>query len=958
MALSMADPGLKVQLFRFVDVLPTLTTAEGIRRHLMEYIGEAPGWRWLAILARFVPAWWPAGGLVTTLTRWSARRMARRFIAGANRHETLEAVKRLRSGGYAATLDVLGEATLTDGEARQSLEEYLALVTDSVAALAGLPENKLLDFDGSSRLPRANVSVKVSALTAVFDPADPEGTARQVLPRLREILRRARDLGVFVHFDMEQHESKDLILGLFKQLATEEEFRSGPEMGIAIQVYLRETQADLMQLRDWARNNRRPVTVRLVKGAYWDYETIRARQMDWPIPVWSQKAESDLHFEEQAAFLIDNKQWLRPAFGSHNIRSLARVLALSEALELQDHVVEFQSLYGMGEPVQRALRSLGRRVRVYAPYGELLPGMAYLVRRLLENTANDSFLRQSLTERRERHWLLADPREKTTMSKEERPLTLSGNPGGGPPPLAATPLTDFTRAEGRAGFGGALARVRTLLGAKFPCFVAGKGRSSDQWLESRNPSKRIEVVGITALGASADAAEAVESCGRFQSRYGAIPAKTRADWLRNAGEIMAKRRQELAAWMVLEAGKSWREADADVAEAIDFCHYYAGMAEWLEGGHDRAIAGETNITTRHGRGVAAVIAPWNFPLAILCGMTTAALAAGCATVMKPAEQTPVIGALLHGILLEAGVPPEALALVQGPGETVGDALVTHPLTSVIAFTGSLKAGSIINERASRLAPGQTHFKRVLAEMGGKNAVIFDEDADMDEAIRSVVAGAFGFQGQKCSACSRLLVPVSMHDAITSRLADATRALTMGPAEDPTFALGPVIDDEAQDRIEATINAGRRRGTEILGMSAGALAEQGSFVAPAIFTGLAPDDPIVREEIFGPVLAVLPYRGFDEALALANDTPFALTAGLHSRSPARIGRFCREARAGNLYVNRKVTGAVVDRQPFGGFGFSGIGAKAGGPDYLPQFMVARTVTENTMRRGFSPETIGP
>lgn len=958
MALSMSDPALKVQLFRFADVLPTLNTAGGIRRHLTEYLEEAKGWRWLAWLARLLPTWGPAGSLLTATTRWSARRMARRFIVGADRRETLDAVKRLRAEGFAATLDVLGEATLTEREAEQSLEEYLALVSETAKCLEGLPENPLLDSDGSCDLPRANVSVKASALTAVFDPADPDGTARSVMPRLREILRLAKNRGAFVHFDMEQHASKDLILSLFQQLAGEEEFRNGPGMGIAIQAYLRETPRDLRHLLAWAREKRRPVTVRLVKGAYWDYETIHARQMDWPVPVLSQKPESDHQYEDLAEFLIANRQWLRPAFGSHNVRSLARVLALSESAGLPPGVVEFQSLFGMGEPVQRGLRSLGRRVRVYAPYGELLPGMAYLVRRLLENTANDSFLRQSLAEHRDRPWLLADPREKITMKPEEPRPQAPVSTGDEPPPLKAAALTDFTRATARDRFSQALASVRGRLGIRLPAFVAGTERSTGTWLESRNPSRRIEIIGTASLCSARDATEAVEGCDRFQHRYGALSAPTRSGWLRRAAQIMAARRMELAAWMVLEVGKSWREADADVAEAIDFCHYYAGMAEWLAGPHDRAVAGETNITLRQGRGVAAVIAPWNFPLAILCGMTSAALAAGCATVMKPAEQSPVVGALLHGIFLEAGVPPEALALVQGPGESVGDALVTHPLTSVIAFTGSLKVGSIINEKAARLTPGQAHFKRVLAEMGGKNAVIIDEDADLDEAIRSVLAGAFGYQGQKCSACSRLLIPAARHEAITARLADAARALSMGPAEDPSYALGPVIDDEARERIEAAIAGGRRRGTEILGMSAGRLTEQGSFVSPAIFTGLAPDDPLVREEVFGPVLAVLPYRDFDEALRLANDTPFALTAGLHSRSPARIERFAREARAGNLYVNRKVTGAVVDRQPFGGYGFSGIGAKAGGPDYLQQFMIARTVTENTIRRGFSPETIGP
>lgn len=957
MAATMADPDLKVQLFRFVDALPTLSTAHDIRRHLVEYLRETPGKRCLSWLAGWIPTWGPAGTMVTAATRWAASRMARRFIVGSTRQQTLNSVREMRRNGFAATLDILGEATLTEDEAEQSLAEYLALVNETGKALADVPFNSLLDSDGTVPLPRGNVSIKVSALCAVFDPADPDGTARSVLPRLRQILAQARDSGVFIHFDMEQYASRNLLLHLFERLMEEPEFRQGPEVGIAIQAYLHETPADLEQLLDWAKTRGRPITVRLVKGAYWDYETIHSRQMGWPVPVFEFKSQTDRQYEDLAEFLVTHRQWLRPAFGSHNVRSLARVLAIAESAGLPPEAIEFQSLFGMGEPIQNALKTLGRRVRVYAPYGDLLPGMAYLVRRLLENTANDSFLRQSFTEHRDRQWLLSDPREKCTMATGTGSIRASapnGTPAGAPIPLA-----DFSQAETRHSFQVALDSVRGQLGVKAAAFAGGRPLTTPHPLPSFNPSIRRQLVGEAALCDRAESALAVESCGQFQLHYGSFPAQQRARWLRHAADIMLNRRFELASWMVFEAGKSWREADADVAEAIDFCCYYADQAEFLNRPHDRAVPGESNITIRQGRGVAAVIAPWNFPLAILCGMTSAALAAGCATVMKPAEQTPIVGWLLHGIFLEAGVPPEALALVFGPGETVGDTLVTHPGTSVIAFTGSLQTGALINERAAGLAPGQKHFKRVLAEMGGKNAVIIDDDADLDESIRSVLAASFGYQGQKCSACSRLLVPHNMHDQLAHRLAEAARTLTIGNAEDPTFSMGPVIDDEARVRIEKVIDAGRSRGTDLLNLTAGSLTETGSFVAPAIFTGLGENDSLVTDEIFGPVLVVLPYRDFNDAIRIANNTPFALTAGLHSRSPARIAQFSQEVRAGNLYINRKITGAVVDRQPFGGYGFSGIGAKAGGPDYLPQFMIARTVTENTMRRGFSPDTVvGP
>ncbi len=982
MAATMAYPDLKIQLFRFVDVLPMLVKPKETRRHLAEYLSEAGSFATLGSLARWIPAWGPFGAIFQTITKWSAQRMARRFIVGSTLQEALANILKLRREGFAFTVDVLGESTLTEEEGSEAASEYIRLIERLGPEMDKVSPQALLDRDHYGPIPRANVSVKLSALCPTFDPVDPEGTTRSILPTVRQILRAARDRGVFVNFDMEQYSLKNLVLHIIETVLAEPEFREGPVCGIAIQAYLRETANDLIRLRDWAKANNRPVTIRLVKGAYWDFETIFSAQMGWPNPVWQIKDETDLNYELLSGFLIENREWLRPAFASHNVRSLGRCVALAEKEGLEPGAIEFQSLYGMGDPIQHALKGIGQRVRVYAPYGELLPGMAYLVRRLLENTANDSFLRQSLTEQQDQKILLASPSQRLS-TKTQSPQT-PAKPGASessflgdramagkaatanesltqasstvPPPLPAEPFVDFAVAENRELMKAELVRVRALLGKKYPSMIGGQPVESNRTIRSTNPSKRDELVGeVTACGVK-EADIAVAACVAFQDTWAKTPVSERAFALVRAAEIMEKRRFELSAWMVLEVGKSWREADADVAEAVDFCRYYAEQMEWLDRPLTRDIPGEGNITIREAKGVAVVIAPWNFPLAILCGMTAASLAAGCATIMKPAEQSPVIASILHGIFLEAGIPADALALVHGDGEEIGPRLVGHPDVALIAFTGSLKVGSLIYEQASKLQPGQKQFKRVLAEMGGKNALIIDDDADLDEAIRGVMASAYGFQGQKCSACSRVIVPRSIHDQFVSRLAQATKTLTMGPADDPTFALGPVVDDEARERIEKTVKAARARGKDHLNWDATELAKSGSYVAPALFTGLSPDDPVVTDEIFGPVLVVLPYDTFEEAIKLANRTPFALTGGIYSRSPKRIEMARQQVRAGNFYINRKITGAIVDRQPFGGFGFSGIGAKAGGPDYLPQFLIQRTITENTMRRGFSPDTV--
>jgi RHH-type proline utilization regulon transcriptional repressor/proline dehydrogenase/delta 1-pyrroline-5-carboxylate dehydrogenase len=409
---------------------------------------------------------------------------------------------------------------------------------------------------------------------------------------------------------------------------------------------------------------------------------------------------------------------------------------------------------------------------------------------------------------------------------------------------------------------------------------------------------------------------------------------------------------------VYECAKQWREADADLAEGIDFCEFYAHEIVRLSSPRLRNVPGEDNSYFYEPRGVCVVIAPWNFPLAILCGMAAAALAAGCTVVMKPAEQSSVVAAKLMEVFLEAGFPPGVVNYLPGIGEEVGPRLVGHKDTAVIAFTGSLAVGLLINRQATEMAPGQNHVKRVIAEMGGKNAVLIDDDADLDEAVDGVVDSAFGYQGQKCSACSRVLVPESMYDAFTKRLVEATRSRPIAPAEDPGSFVGPVIDADAHKRLLAAIERAKKEARLLYAGDVGKLATEGHFVAPHIF---AVDDPksfLANDEFFGPILTVLKYRSFDDALAIANGVNYALTGGIYSRSPAHIARARREFRVGNLYINRKITGALVDRQPFGGFRLSGIGSKAGGPDYLLQFLLPRTITENTLRRGFAPEAAEP
>lgn len=516
------------------------------------------------------------------------------------------------------------------------------------------------------------------------------------------------------------------------------------------------------------------------------------------------------------------------------------------------------------------------------------------------------------------------------------------------------PFTDFTMAVEREAFKAALAETQRKISAgafKAAPVIDGQVVSGRPSVPSIDPADPGVTVGSVALADTNDADRAMASLKAGFASWSRVPHTERCAIIRAVGERMRRERHALATLIVREAGKPWKEADADVAEAIDFCDYYA--EQMLTLGTPKLmqrLPGENNHYYHLGRGVAVIISPWNFPLAIAVGMTVAALVTGNTAVLKPAEQTSLIAAEFGRILLEAGVPPNAFALLPGLGEIVGRHLVSHPDATMICFTGSKAVGLEILKTAASVQPGQTSLKRVIAELSGKNAIIVDEDADLDEAIKGVLYSAFGFAGQKCSACSRCIIVGDAYEPFMSRLAAAAADLIVGAPSDSATYVGPVIDAESQARISKLI--ARIENSSTLAFK-GQTPAQGFFVPPTIFRDVDRSSPAWREEIFGPVVGCCQARDFAHALELANDCDFALTGGIFSRSPANIERAVTTLEVGNLYINRGCTGAMVGRQPFGGFKMSGIGAQAGGPDYLPQFLQTRTVCENTMRRGFAP-----
>jgi RHH-type proline utilization regulon transcriptional repressor/proline dehydrogenase/delta 1-pyrroline-5-carboxylate dehydrogenase len=944
----MRDPQFKTDLFHFVDVLPTLQTTAQIGQHVREYLlkdgRELPGVITTALKAITHPL---TAGLAARTIKKNVADLAERFIAGADAKQALPVLRTLHKDGIGFTVDILGETTMSNTEASAYHERYLRLIETLADQVTRWPTDSVIDANHLGPIPRVNVSLKLSALEPHLDAVDPVGSVSRLKDRLLALFLHAKARQVFINLDLEHWALHGITYDLFEDVISHPELRHWPHVGIVVQAYLHHAKHDVERLCSLAKARGTPITVRLVKGAYWDYEVVHARQHGYPCPVFTDKAATDANYELLSRVLLESLNHLHPAFGSHNLRSLAHAVITARSLNVPPQAYEIQMLYGMAEPERRALRAMGHRVRVYAPLGELLPGMAYLVRRLLENTSNTSFLRLSFHEGRELRLLLAPPKPRWGLQQPsaDRPHDLHT-------PFRNCPLADFTDCRTRKAFALEIERLPTTFPRRIPIVIAGQPRTTAHTFEHYCPSETSLHVASTALASHVEAETAVATAVRAWPAWRDRPVVARAQLLDALAERLYADRAALAALQTFEVGKPWRDADADVAEAIDFCRYYArqALAEFAPRRLGN-MAGEENTLWYEGRGPSVVIAPWNFPLAILCGMSMATLVAGNTVIMKPAEQASATAYALFERMLAVGFPPEVVQFLPGMGEDIGPSLVDHPAIAQVVFTGSKSVGLAIVERAARTRPEQPQVKRVICEMGGKNAIIVDEDADLDEAVSGVMHSAFGYAGQKCSACSRVLVVGTAYDLFVTRLIDACKSLVPTPAHHPSCRLGPVVDQAAYDRLHKVITNPAEGATPLY---IGEGRAGGYYVPPALFRVEDPYHSLMQEELFGPIVAIMPVPSFEAALRVAVSTEFALTGAVYSRIPSHLAAARQRFRVGNLYLNRGCTGAMVQRHPFGGFGMSGIGTKAGGPGYLLHFADPRCVSENTMRRGFSPD----
>jgi RHH-type proline utilization regulon transcriptional repressor/proline dehydrogenase/delta 1-pyrroline-5-carboxylate dehydrogenase len=645
--------------------------------------------------------------------------------------------------------------------------------------------------------------------------------------------------------------------------------------------------------------------------------------------------------------LLDNYNFVRPAIASHNVRSLSHALSYSQKNNIPKSAFEFQMLYGMLDEIKDYFSENSYLLRVYLPYGDLVQGMSYLVRRLLENTANDSFLRQGFLDGNSEDELLEDPKSKIKNIGQVYSSSEFEN----------VPNQDFSKVLVREKIQKEINNLSNQFQnpQKYPCLIGEQKLFSDSFFESCNPAKPSQILGFISSASIQDCNKAVSLAGDIQKKWFAYDFHKRAEVLKEIGLELEKNRFRLIALLSLEAGKPWVEADGEVSEAVDFLNYYAHHSRELFLNEElRSFPGEKNYNIYQPYGVSAIIPPWNFPLAILVGMASAALATGNSVVIKPASQTSLIAyefvSIVNKVLKSKNLFQflGLVNLITGDGKVIGNYLVEHPDVKLIAFTGSNQVGMSIYQKASQSQPP----KRVIAEMGGKNAFVIDDSADLDEAIPALIYSAFGFSGQKCSAASRVIIHQNIYNEFLERFKQTlTEIIISDPALGQCY-MGPVIDSNAQNKIKKYITMGKQESTVLL--TDLKLPSDGFFVSPTVFLDLSEDSQLAQEEIFGPVLIVFKANNIDHAISIANNSNFALTGSIYSRSPNNIKQAIRDFVVGNLYVNRPCTGAIVSRQAFGGLKNSSIGFKAGGPNYLLQFVQEKTITENTMRRGFSED----
>ncbi len=867
--------------------------------------------------------------------------LGRQFVMGRTIAEALERAETLEKRGYRYSYDMLGEAARTERDAERYFEAYLGAIAAIGKAGAGR---------GPQKSP--GISIKLSALHPRYEFAQRQRAMKEMVPRIVDLARDAKRHDIGFTIDAEEAERLDLSLDVIEAVSADPALQGWEGFGLAIQAYQKRCLPLVDWLADMAHRHRRRLMVRLVKGAYWDSEIKMSQERGLPgYPVFTRKASTDVSYLACARRLLSDRTAFFPQFATHNAHSLAAIVEMAGGEAAAREALEFQRLHGMGEPLYEQVtppEAMGIPCRIYAPVGSHEDLLAYLVRRLLENGANTSFVNRIVDEKAPLDEIVADPVART------RKLAVKPHPGIALPAgmfgaerknSAGIDLTDTDALKTlQAEIAAAVARDWSAAP-----LIGGVATASAAAAAVFSPADRRQKVGMVATATAKEVDAAVARAQRAFPAWAATPAGERAACLDRAADLLEADRGAIIALCIREAGKTIPDAVAELREAVDFCRYYAARAR-ADFARPMAMpgpTGERNQLSLHGRGVFACISPWNFPLAIFLGQVAAALVAGNTVIAKPAEQTPLIGALAVRLLHRAGVPVDALHLLPGDGPMVGVPLVNDPRIAGIAFTGSTDTARAINRAlAAKTGP----IVPLIAETGGQNVMIVDSSALPEQVVRDVLISSFQSAGQRCSALRVLFVQADIAGKLSEMLAGAMAELRIGDPALLATDIGPVIDAEARDMLEAHAARMAREGELIHQVAPGPDCAAGFFTAPRAYR----IDRLERleREVFGPILHVVEYAAdrLDAVLAAVNGTGYGLTLGIHSRIDGKVGYITDRLNVGNAYVNRNMIGAVVGVQPFGGEGLSGTGPKAGGPRYLHRFATERALTVDTTAAG--------
>ncbi len=832
--------------------------------------------------------------------RTAMQMLGGQFVMGRSIQEALKKARQLGKKGYVFSYDMLGEGARTMAQAEGFYDAYLQAITT-----IGDDESRMED----------GISIKLSAIFPRYELLKKERVMNELVPKLKELLLVAKQRKVAVSLDAEEAERLDIQLMVFEALLNDQDLRDYAGLGFVLQAYQKRAIYVLEWLLEQSQKRPCKMPVRLVKGAYWDSEIKVAQEKGLEnYPVFTRKSHTDVSYLACARMLLENPDAFYPQFATHNALTVASIL------EIADHAdFEFQRLFGMGEGFYEQLledQSLSKRVRIYAPVGSYDALLPYLIRRLLENGANSSFVNLVVDENEPIAVLLKSPLEKVYEH------------------LA---FADWDARD--------MVLPVEIYGDERPnSYGVDVGNSFDlgKLLLQRDAVNVLRLPNMREAMSAEQVTRTVNIAGDAFKRWNHIDVNMRAAMLERAADLLIERRSE-AMWLLAdEAGKTLEDAIAEVREAEDFLRYYAAQARALfEPALMPGPTGEENVLTHEGRGVVVCISPWNFPLAIFIGQVAAALVAGNAVLAKPAEQTPRIACWMAAIMHEAGVPEEVLQLVIGRGRDVGPVLTGSPLVNAVAFTGSTETAQNI---AKSLAQREGALARLIAETGGQNCMVVDSTALLEQATDDIIHSAFGSAGQRCSALRVCYVQEDIADELIRMLKGAMAELKVGDPHDAATDVGPVIDANAKEILEAHI-AKMKKQALLCAETPIIKGLEGHYVAPHLFEIKAIS--MLEREVFGPILHVIRYRAgaVEDVVREINQTGYGLTFGLHTRIEERIHWFARHVRAGNIYINRSMTGAVVGTQPFGGMGLSGTGPKAGGPHYLQAFVTEKTITNN-------------